>query len=667
MRPGRLGALGALLAALAIAGCAGEGAEGRPWVRSVKIVGAHHVDVKDLESRIEVAGTSRIPFARKHYLDPFAVEIDRRRIEAYYQAHGFFGARVTKAAAFPRDGKSVDVVFVVEEGAPTKVVAARARGLDALGPKAIPLQNLFADQRGRIFDHARFLSSSAAVEARLKAAGFAWAKVDSGAEVDRDTREAQLHLDATLGPKVHVGKLVLQSNLGRVKTSRLLAHAGLHPGDLVTPQALEAARARLYNLGFFSSVKVSADSAPRDDATADVTFDARKGPLNELRIGAGVAIEFQRNEARVRAVWEKRSFFGDLRTLRLTIAPAYVAIPAVWNIARQGPAGTAEAVFTQPDLFSTFDRLRAVVGFDLGIDYAFQFYGPRGSLGYSRPLWKNRLLLGGSYNAQYLFFFNTDPTILEDPTQARLLFGFTDPYRLAWLEQDLVLDLRDRPLDPRRGTYFAVSGEVGGPYIGSAFQYQKVLPEARGYLPVGPRVVVVARAQFGQIWVQGDLGSPVTRRFRLGGPDSHRGFNYGRLSLQVPSGIPGVPAIPVGGDQMFLGQLEMRFNMFRLFGDWLELATFVDAGDVGAPSCPTSQPAQTAACPLLVGMPSTRVDWGDLYYATGAGLRAKTVVGIIRADLGVRLNRLSPFEPDGAANADPGSRFAFHLTIGEPF
>ena len=41
--------------------------------------------------------------------------------------------------------------------------------------------------------------------------------------------------------------------------------------------------------------------------------------------------------------------------------------------------------------------------------------------------------------------------------------------------------------------------------------------------------------------------------------------------------------IPIGGDQMLLGQFELRVNLFHIFNQWLTLASFVDAGDVSAP------------------------------------------------------------------------------------
>jgi outer membrane translocation and assembly module TamA len=51
----------------------------------------------------------------------------------------------------------------------------------------------------------------------------------------------------------------------------------------------------------------------------------------------------------------------------------------------------------------------------------------------------------------------------------------------------------------------------------------------------------------------------------------------------------------------------------------------------------------------------------NLHWAAGLGLRLFTIVGAVRADVGYRLNRTGYGEPD------PGSHFAFHLSIGEAY
>ena len=55
------------------------------------------------------------------------------------------------------------------------------------------------------------------------------------------------------------------------------------------------------------------------------------------------------------------------------------------------------------------------------------------------------------------------------------------------------------------------------------------------------------------------------------------------------------------------------------------------------------------------------IDLMNLHWAVGLGLRLFTIVGPVRADVGYRLNRTGPGNPDA------GSHWAFHLSIGEAY
>ena len=652
--------------ALACCGCAGEKADGRPWIHRITLDGVKHLSARDLKKHIALEKTNWLGYP-KQYLDPFEVDGDRARIEAYYQAHGYFQARVTAAEVKPHKGPAdhptaVDVHLTIDEGEPTKIAAVELGGLDGLrAKKRIEKETLAKLKVGAVFDHGTYLAQKDVLVERLKEHAHAWAKVEGVVEIDRDRNEARIKLTATPGPFVRYGHLHV-NGCARVRERDIERHARvqIREGARFHPEDLEDLRGKLYQLGVFSSVRVELEPSIGDPTVADVIISVKEGTFNELRIGLGLGLESQRTDAHAAFIYTRRNFLRGLRTLRLRIEPAWVAIPAFWNNQRTGPQILAEGTLTQPDRPWPGAMLKWTVGYDIGIEYAYQYHGPRTSLGVTHAFWHQRVLVGLSYNFQFLQFFNTDPVILNDPAQAGQLFGFVDPYRLGWWQQDLALDLRDHPLDAHKGLYVGAGLEEGGVYAGGAFQYEKLGPDLRFYVPMGGRVTLAGRAQFGQILVQGDLGSPVTRRFYLGGPNSHRGFNYNRLSYQVPSGVNGIPPIPIGGDQMVLGQLELRVNIVQLFGQWLALAAFWDAGDVAAPSC-----ASTAACQIPGAR--TTVSLGELHHAVGGGIRYKTVIGSIRFDLGVRLNRLAPTEPDGTPNPDPGQRFAFHISVGEAF
>ena len=629
-----------------MAGCAHQELNG-PWVHDIDIHGNRALSGGDIRDVIALEQTSWLPLAPRRPFDPLALEVDRKRIETYYQAHGFFLARVTDVQVVPRDdGESVDVEITVDEGPRTQVNWVEVRGLESLPEdKRRAVMESLPVQRGAFFDHARYLEMRQLVEARLRAAGHAWAAVVGQALVDRERQTVDVILEVQPGPEVHWGRVIVEDSDLEDEVRRRLR---IEQGARFRPEDLDDSRARLRQVGRFSTVRVEAVPRLDDPSIADVVVRPQLGKLNDFKMGAGVGFESDRHEVRAPVVYTRYGFLGGFRTLTLRARPGWVVVPAFWDIRRMGPALRLDLTFNQPDFLVRDMTLRAQTGYDLGVDYAFQYHGPRGSLGVEYTLLGGHVVASASYNFQYLFFFNLAETpgdIFEDPALSRRFLGYTNPYRLGYLLTGAAVDYRDQALDPTRGFYFSPTLELGAPALGSQFSYQKVMGDLRAYYTILGRLTISGRAIYGAIFA-GDSSSPITRRFYAGGSDSHRGFGYERLSPQVPSTSLGI-GIPVGGDRQLLLQAELRANLFRIAGNWVGLAFFVDAGDV---------PQR-----------DRDIDLAQLYIAVGPGLRYHTPIGVLRFDLGIRLNRLSPFQPDGRQNADPGDRFAWHINIGEAF
>ncbi|HEY3354966.1 MAG TPA: BamA/TamA family outer membrane protein [Polyangia bacterium] len=637
----RFGAILLLLGLLPA--CAHEPALGRKWVHGLDIRGNAHFSDGAIEEGLAIQQTGWWPFAAKHYFDLATLQLDLKRIQAFYNERGYFDARVLNHDEKDR-GPSVDLRITVSEGTPTRITGLRVDGLDALPEKLrrkllkpLPLKP------GNIFVYRDYEASKNLLIAGLKQAGYAYAKVEGRVEVNRDQHAAAVDLKAAPGPQVRIGRIIVHGN-GPIPADPITRRLTMRPGDTFSPRELELSESRVYDLGVFSSVRLSLAQPPQ--SPADVTIDVvPAAKLREVRLGGGLAIERVRQEVRLRGEWTIHNFLGGLRTLRLRTKPAYVVMPSITNIARQGPAAENDISLEQPDLFRWDVTLRAVVGYDLNIAEAYQYHGPRGQLGLERGFWRQRIFVGLGYNLQYLTFFNIVEAAFN-PALTPLGVGFTNPYRLAFLDQSFALDLRDSRFDPHSGFYLGTRAEEGFTAIGSKFSYLKASPEARVYLPLGRRTTLAGRALFGWIYPRGAEDSPITRRFYLGGPASQRGFSFGRLSPQVydPSQDR---YVPVGGDGEVLFSGEVRLQLFRLKGSWLSIVPFFDAGDV------TPKVSQ--------------LDLGNLHLASGADLVYQTPVGPVRAGLGVRLNRLSPEGPNGLPNPDPGQRYAFHITIGEAF
>ncbi len=672
---------GAALLAVALLG-SGCGSANQRWIHKINFIGvkSQSINEKDLRSKLVIQQTSWFPFASKQYLDVFSMKTDEKRIVAYYNEHGYLNARILATNLKNRGKRSLDLDIKVDEGPATHIDEVSVSGLDTLGDPGKKLLGRLRVKRGDVYNEKNYLDSKAALAADLQERGHAWAEVKGVADINRDARLATLHYTINPGPLVTFGDVRVEGT--RVVSPKdVIRQSGIIRGEPYRPVALDDARGKLYNLGLFSSVRPDLVHDPAHPDVADVKITVNETKLRELRLGAGLGFESQRTDVHVVGIYTQRNFFGGLRTLRFSVQPGYTALPAFWNIVDQGPTLIAEGVFTQPDVLWRYAEFKWTVGYDLGIEYGYHYHGPRTQLALRRPLWRDRIHLGLSYNFQYLGFFDVDPNFTNpDPTQ-RALLGTLDlsllkgqDYRLGWWQEDFSLDLRDASVDATRGGYLGVTLEEGGVYAGGAFTYEKIVPELRGYLPLGGRVVLAARVLYGKMFVHSD-SSPITRRFYLGGPDSHRGFNYNRLSPQLITCVQSAPIhiggplgqkpptttntvcrdtlqIPVGGEEMFLGQVEARVNLVRLFGFWLGAATFLDLGDV------TNQ----------------GIDFTNLNYAVGGGLRYKTIIGTLRFDLGVRLNRLDG-PPGGLTenvgkiptNPDPGDRIAYHISIGEAF
>jgi translocation and assembly module TamA len=320
-----------------------------------------------------------------------------------------------------------------------------------------------------------------------------------------------------------------------------------------------------------------------------------------------------------------------LDTATIDLRPAYAYL-------RDGsglqPRIRALARLERQDLFRTYAKGEIEAGYSYVAVEAYTSYGPQARVGYQTPIWSQRLQVGVGWTFERLGFRNLSP-LFDEALAADLRID--RPEQVGAYTQSLTLDLRDNPVEPSRGAFAGLRTAVGTRYAGGAFEYVQVVPDLRGYLPIGS-VVLAAKVRAGSFF--GDV--PATERFFAGGASSHRGFGERKLSPSVTGEVDGSErTVPYGGGAMVETGLEGRFPITTWRNIGIGGAVFLDGGDVREEL--------------------TQIVPAELLWAAGVGLRFKTLVGPVRADLGYRLNRTGPEDPD------PGSRFAFHLSLGEAF
>jgi len=605
-----------------------------PTIQDVDIRGNHGVSDKDIVHGLATRGPEGIFWKTYRKLDPLAMEQDMSRIEAYYHRRGYFSAEVLGRPEIRPSGKDVDITFRVKEGDPARVADLDIAGLPKDLADAEPLSEQERPLRvGSVFRYDRYEELKTWLAAWLANKGYPHAIVNGKVAVDRDTHTAAVQIEVDVGPKAHFGETDIKG-LDHVPRSAIENRLAYDKGDTFDPSRLELTQGRLYQLNLFSAVRVDYDREGRPPETG-ITVSVTEAKRHEWRLGGGVAVEGgfdpgqTRIEVRGRSDYIMRQFLDPLTTLRLDFRPAWQFLIAE---SRNGPAGEATATVDRVDLFAPRLSGQAQVGYDADEYEAYTQRGPLARLGLSRPFIGDRLLPSVAWRFRSLTFAEQSPALDE---AAQMEIGMTSPYRIGAFDESLALDVRDNPIDARRGFYAQVVASEGSSALGGTSSFARATGDLRGYLPIGKRLVLAARGMYGRA-LASDL--PVTERFFEGGANGHRGFTFRKLS-PIRVGPEGEIA-PIGGEEVVLTSGEVRLDLMKIKKYPFGIVGFADGGDV-------------------VETPGT-VDMSHLHWAGGFGLRYDPVISL-RLDFGYRLNRYGPGEPA------PGDRFAFHFSLGQAF
>jgi outer membrane protein insertion porin family len=222
--------------------------------------------------------------------------------------------------------------------------------------------------------------------------------------------------------------------------------------------------------------------------------------------------------------------------------------------------------------------------------------------------------------------FSMDKTLDVDPG-AVLSEEDRGRANLASVRAIMVLDFRDDPFNPRRGTFLSGTAELGNGVIGSEVDYWSLTGQASYYYPVIRRNSLALSARAGVIRPYGTtVEVPIQKRFFAGGRTTVRGFEQDSL------GPKGAAGSATGGNYQVILNGEMRFPLDYGF----LFATFVDAGSV-----------------WLSGDPEDECDFRE---SAGLSLRYVTPVGPISVDYGWKLDR-RPGESPGEVSFTIGMVF----------
>lgn len=413
------------------------------------------------------------------------------------------------------------------------------------------------------------------------------------------------------------------------------------------------------------------------DPSVPIVVRVKEARMWNAEIGAGFALESNRQDVHGQLNWSSRNFLGGLRKLRHfnsvgyawafnardtnPLTPAFLSDPA--QIDNQGVVYSSELEFRQPQFLERLTNLRIQPAIRRDLEVGYDYLNPSLAIGVDREFFRH-LTIALNYNLSF-YNFDYDANAL-DPERTPLGVDFEERFLLEYLTQRFTLDYRDSPLNPTRGFQATLQVQEANNYVfGGEFDFLKFVASVAGYVPfrLGTEWVLALRAELGAIYNIEDPREadgqsrtrrvPTLNRFYSGGKGRFRGlgrklispyrvgsFRLGEeFSVRAPS--PGeADVVPVGGRTKLELAVEPRFRLVRNLLDVGDLwgAVYYDAATI----LQGQLMIQTAANESLGLGIVDEVDLMDtLIHSVGAGVWWVTPVGPVRIDFAWTLSPLS--------------------------
>jgi outer membrane protein assembly complex protein YaeT len=586
------------------------------------LIGVKRIDESALRQVLATRASPWLPWRDEYRYEPRRLELDLRRIVAYYRDHGFSDARVVSHdVEIDEVNREVDIVVRVEEGEPTLIDRVDLEGFDVLPTKALESLRTRLPESGDIAQRTAVLAGTEIAAAALKDAGYAYADVQLGQEAAGPKR-LRIRYEAQPGPQAFFGPIEVVGNAS-VDDTIVRRQLTYRPGELFSLNQVRAGQRQLYGLELFQFATIDPQEAGQP-VNVPTRVTVAEGDHRRLRFSVGWGTE---EKLRGEASWRHVNFYGGARVL---------AAHGKWSSLESG----GELDFTQPYFFHPRLSL-ALNGHALyAEELAYQAASEGGSVAIVGRA-SDRTKWSMTYGHELTRSEVTNEA-LNDPSQRDELIALgLDPTTgrqdgiLSSVSLTLDHSTTDDLLNPRRGRSVSLQIEQAGTLLPGDFNYTSANADLRAYLPVGNRVVIAARAHTAGIDPVGDADDvPFNKRYFLGGSSSLRG--WGRFEV-APLSAAG---LPLGGFSLLETSVELRARVWRSLG----LVAFLDAGDVREGSW--------------------EYNLSDLRYDIGPGLRYDTPIGPLRADLAYQLTPIEGLLIDGEPQE---RRWRVHFSIGQSF
>ena len=496
--------------------------QGRSAVDSVRILNTKDLKASETENELATVASPEFLYLFQGIAYDYAVydeavlQRDMSRVERFYRSKGFLDAHARVGRVRRVSGNHVRVEVLVDEGPPTlnrNVVVVGLEGLPAPVVAAAHDVAQLAVPRRQRFDEAAFKRAEAAVKKELTDRGYAFATVDSQAELDVGTHTADYGFAVKPGPPSVFGRITITGldpdgpgeRKQEIDEAPLRRAMDIREGAPYSTAEIASATQALLDLGVFSAVEIvpMLPTPPPADHVVPLTVKVDPTRLRQITLGGGVEVDEIKTDLHLVGRWEDHNFLGGLRDFGVTFKPGVVLYPVrIDNLhgpLQPLPEERLETALRQPGFLEArttgfarpqFNVFPLLVEVDPPANAPVVGYREvKLPIGLDRTFFR-KLYVALDYNFQ-----------VESPfAYVQALDPALETIFLSFPELVTHLDLRDNPVRPHSGIYLGNTLQVAGGIFGGTASDVRVQPEARTYIPLSRGTTFATRASLGFLW-----------------------------------------------------------------------------------------------------------------------------------------------------------------------
>ncbi len=572
------------------------------YIKEISFEGNNSFDSDDLEDVLETKTKWFLSWLTEAgLLDQDKLEQDSARIVAFYNNNGYLEARVGEPV-ITQEEEWLHIKFIIEEGPRFKVGTVNLEG-DLISDKEMFL-DMLAIRNTEYLSRKILRDDIIRITDYYAEQGYAFAEVRPKMDISETGSRVDITLSVDRGDLVYISRISIRGN-SRTRDNVIRRELQIAEGGVFNTKGIRDSTRNLQRLDFFEEVNITPEPA-LDPSKMNVMVDVKEKSTGQFSIGAGYSSV---DSLILMGEISENNFLGMGH--RLALSANVGGSSSRYNLSWTNPRINDSQVSTGVDLFNWTRE------YD---DYTKDSKG--GALRFGHPLW-GRWRMFESYS-----YTDTELTDVDDDASFIIRESQNVPITSA-VKASFVRDTRDRLYGASRGSRNSLSVKYAGGPLGGDSQFTKGEAKTSWYFPIVYGTVFHVLGAAGQAWENEEGKLPVYERFYLGGINTIRGHEFGKVSPIDPE-----TGDRVGGDQMWYVNTEIVVPLLKDQGFYGVL--FVDAGDSIA----------------------TDAEWDSADVAVGTGIEVRWLspIGPLRLVWGYNPDPLED-EPDSVWDFTVGGQF----------